>query len=131
MIRILIADDSSVIRDGLCGLLKLVSDFEIVGTAKDGLEAVEQAERLNPDVIIMDAQMPNMDGVEATRLIRKAGPIAGILSLSVFSEQMDACIEAGADGYLPKDCDLEELFKTIRQIAAKTEATRKLREARC
>ena len=126
MIRVLIADDSTAIRDGLSGLLKAVSDFDVVGLASDGLEAVQKAKELQPDVILMDAQMPNMDGVEATKTIRESGPIVGILFLSVFAEYLEPALTAGADGFLLKDCDLEELLPKVRHIAAKTQAARKL-----
>ena len=71
MIRVLIADDSPAIRDGLSSLIGAQSDFFVVGTAGDGLEAVEMAKDLRPDVVIMDAQMPRMDGIEATREIKR------------------------------------------------------------
>ena len=121
MIRILIADDSPIIQDGLCSLLGAHSDFEVVGTASDGLHAVEKAWELLPDVVIMDAQMPNMDGVEATRRIRQAFPDVGVLFLSVFMDYIEAGVGAGADGYLAKDCDPEELYSEVRRIAAKYE----------
>ncbi len=115
--RILIADDSAAIRDSLSGLLKLKSNFQLVGLASDGLEAVEKARELLPDVVIMDDQMPNMNGVEATRRIKQTLPGVGILLFSVFTDYTEAGMAAGADGYLMKDCELEELIAELKRIA--------------
>ncbi len=117
MIRVLIADDSAAIRDSLASLLNPTSGFRVVGLASDGLEVVEKGRELLPDVVIMDAQMPNMDGVEATRRIKQTIPSVGILLFSVFTDYMDAGIAVGADGYLMKDCELEELFTELKRIA--------------
>ena len=118
MIRILIVDDSAAMRDALSSLLNAAKGFEVVGFAGDGLEAVERAGELLPDVILMDAQMPNMDGVEATRHIKLNLPSVRVLSLSVFTDCLEASIAAGAEGYLMKDCEPEELFSELRRIAA-------------
>ncbi len=118
MIRILIVDDSAAMRDALSSLLNAANCFEVVGIAGDGLEAVERAGELLPDVVIMDAQMPNMDGIEATRHIKQTLPGVGVLSLSVFADYLEASIDAGAEGYLMKDCEPEELFSELRRIAA-------------
>ena len=128
MIRVLIADDSTAIRDAFTDLFKAVSDFDVVGLARDGQEAVRKARELQPDVILMDAQMPDMDGVEATKAIRESGLSVGILFLSVFARYMDTALAAGADGFLLKDCDLEQLLLKVRHIAAKTQAARKLKD---
>jgi len=122
MIRVLIADDSAVIRDCLSDLLGTQPDLQVVGTASDGLEAVEKSAQLLPDVVIMDAQMPNMDGVKATGRIKQATSNVGILFFSVFTDYLEASIAAGADGYLAKDCDSEELLSKVRDIAASTRA---------
>ena len=119
VIRVLIADDSPVMRDCLSGFLEQQSGVLVVGTAVDGLEAVQMVGEVMPDVVIMDAQMPNMDGVEATRRIRLAFPDVGVLCLSVFTDHAEASIEAGADGYLIKDCEPEELLPTLAHIVAK------------
>ena len=118
MIRVLIVDDSAAMRDALSSLLDAANCFQVVGTAVDGLEAVEKAGELLPDVVMMDAQMPNMDGVEATLHIKQILPGVGILVLSVFADYLEASIDAGAEGYLMKDCELEELFSELRRIAA-------------
>ncbi len=118
MIRVLIVDDSSAIRDGLSSLIDAQSDFFVVGTAGDGLEAVEKAKDLRPDVVIMDAQMPRMDGIEATRNIKRDFPDISILFLSTFADYIEAGRTAGCDGYLTKDCDPKQLYAEVRQIAA-------------
>ena len=118
MIQILIVDDSAAIRDGLSSLLNQQGDFEVIGFAGDGLEAVARARELLPDVVLMDAQMPNMDGAEATRHIKQTLPGIGVLSLSVFADCLEASIAAGADGYLMKDCGLQELLTELRRVAA-------------
>ena len=118
IIRILIADDSDAILDGLATLLNQTSGFQVVGLADDGLQAVEKARELLPDVVIMDAQMPNMDGVEATRRIKRELPGIGVLFFSVFADYLEASVAAGSDGYLNKDCSPSELFNEIKRIAA-------------
>lgn len=118
MIRVLIVDDSAAMRDALSSLLDAANCFQVVGIAADGLEAVEKAGELLPDVVMMDAQMPNMDGVEATLHIKEILPGVGILVLSVFADYLEASKDAGAEGYLMKDCELEELFSELRRIAA-------------
>ena len=128
MIRVLIADDSVAIRDSLASLLNPTSGFRVVGLAGDGLEAVEEARESLPDVVIMDAQMPNMDGVEATRHIKQTIPGVGVLLFSVFTDYMEAGIAAGADGCLMKDCEVKELFAELKRIATIATAGRQLPE---
>ena len=118
MIRVLIAEDSPHIRNSLSGLLAQEPDMDLVGSAGDGLEAIEKAKALRPHVVIMDAQMPVMDGVEATRRIKRTLPGVGGLLFSVFSDYVEASVAAGSDGYVTKDCSAEELFCEIRRIAA-------------
>ncbi len=117
IIRVLIADDHVAIRDSLSSLLNLKSGFQLVGLASGGLEAVEKARELLPDVVIMDAQMPNMNGVEATRRIKQTTPGVGILLFSVFTDYTEAGMAAGADGYLMKDCEVDDLFAELARIA--------------
>ena len=121
MIRVLIADDSDAVRGSLASLVNQTSGF-LVLLAGDGLEAVEKAGQLLPDVVIMDAQMPNMDGVEATRRIKRALPGIGVLFFSVFADYLEASVAAGSDGYLNKDCSPSELFTEIRRIALGSQA---------
>ncbi len=118
MIRVRIAEDSPHIRDSISGLLSEEPDMDLVGTAGDGLEAVEKAAALRPHVVIMDAQMPRLDGVEATRRIKAELPGVGVLFFSVFTDYVEASIAAGSDGYLTKDCSPADLFREIRRIAA-------------
>ncbi len=122
IIRVLIVDDSVAIRDGVASILNQASGFRVVGLAADGLEAVEKASELLPDVVIMDAQMPIMDGVEATRRIKRDLPSVGVLFFSVFADFVEASIAAGSDGYLNKDCSPSELFNEIRRIALGSQA---------
>ena len=118
MTRILIVDDSVAIREGLYSLLNRQPDFEVIGSAGDGREGLDKALELLPDVVIMDAQMPNMDGVEATRRIKEGSPSIGVLFFSVFTDYCERGITAGANGYLVKDCEPQELFSEVRRIAA-------------
>ena len=122
MIRVLIADDSVAIRDSLASLLNPASGFRVVGLAGDGLEASEKARELLPDVVIMDAQMPRLDGVEATRRVKRELPGVGVLLFSVFTDYMEEGIAAGADGYLMKDCEIKELFAELKRIATDSTA---------
>lgn len=122
MIRILVVDDSTAIQDGLSSLLNAQPDSRVIGTAMDGQEAVDKATRLLPDMVIMDAQMPCMDGVEATRIIKAALPSVGVLSFSTFVDRVEECLASGSDGFLVKDCEPAELYSEIRRIQARSEA---------
>ncbi|HDH09945.1 MAG TPA: response regulator transcription factor [Chloroflexi bacterium] len=117
-IRILIADDHAIVRKGIRALLATEADIEVVGEAADGKEAVEKAERLHPDVILMDLVMPGMDGIEATRRITTRQPEIRILVLTSFAEdeKVFPALKAGALGYLLKDAGPEELVRAIRQV---------------
>jgi hypothetical protein len=116
MIRLLIVDDHSVVRRGLETLLGTFADIEIVGTAADGLEAVQLAAERHPDIILMDLSMPNLDGFDATRQILAANPNIRIVALTSFSEQRKVfdAISAGAIGYLLKDSTPAELVEGVR-----------------
>ncbi len=118
MIRVLLADDHGVIRDGLGRLIGGLEDVELVGTAADGAEAVEQAERLRPDVVLMDLDMPRVDGIEATRRILAAQQ-TNVLVLTAFSDRprILGALEAGACGYLLKDAASEDVAEGIRAAA--------------
>jgi DNA-binding NarL/FixJ family response regulator len=115
-IRLLIVDDHEVVRAGLQGMLASQPDFEVVGEAADGIEAVEMVERVKPEVILMDLRMPRMNGVEATRRIRARWPEVRILVLTTYDTEADIlpAIEAGATGYLLKDIPRDELFRAVR-----------------
>jgi len=117
-VRILIADDHRILREGLRALLDQEPDFEIVAEAENGHEAVDAAERLRPDVIIMDIAMPDMSGIDATELIRKVVPEAKVLALSMHSEKrfVREMARAGANGYLLKDSAFDELIRAIHTI---------------
>ena len=117
-IRVLIADDHAIVRKGIRALLATETDIEVVGEAADGKEAVEKAERLHPDVILMDLVMPGMDGIEATRRITTRQPETRILVLTSFAEdeKVFPALKAGALGYLLKDAGPEELVRAIRQV---------------
>jgi DNA-binding NarL/FixJ family response regulator len=119
-IRVLIADDQRVVRDGLTMLVGLIDDVEVVGTAGDGLEAVERAEREHADVVLMDLRMPGMDGAEATRRIRASTPATQVLVLTTYAddESLFPALRAGARGYLTKDASAEEIEQAIRALAA-------------
>lgn len=117
-IRVLITDDHSIVRKGIRALLATEPDIEVVGEAGDGLAAVDQAQLLRPDVILMDMVMPHVDGIEAIRRITALQPGARILVLTSFAadEKVFPAIKAGALGYLLKDSGPEELVQAIRQV---------------
>ena len=117
-IRILLADDHEVVRDGLRAVLERQSDFRVVGVAADGRETVQMAQEHEPDVNLMDINMPNMTGVEATRQIKASTPDMKILTLSVHSRSplIAQMINAGASGYVPKSCAAKELVEAIRTV---------------
>ena len=120
MIRVLIVDDHHVVRQGLEQLLATAGDIEVVGTATNGLEAVEAVGALGPDVVLMDLSMPELDGVEATRQIAARYPSSRVLVLTSFSEQSRIleAISAGADGYLLKHSEPDEITAAIRSVHA-------------
>ena len=116
-IRLLIVDDHKVVRTGLRGFLELLDDFEIVGEGSNGVEAVEMATTLNPDIVLLDLMMPEMDGTEATRRILLANPDMKILILSSFSSEDDVlpAIRAGAMGFILKDISPDDLADALRE----------------
>jgi DNA-binding NarL/FixJ family response regulator len=117
-IRILIADDHHVVRRGLAFFLKTQRDIEIIGEAGNGREAVELARTLKPDLILMDLVMPEMDGIEATKIIKTEMPEVKIMMLTSFSDQdhVIPALEAGASGYQLKDIEPDELIHCIKKI---------------
>jgi DNA-binding NarL/FixJ family response regulator len=118
-IRLLIVDDHPVVRDGLRGMLERQPDFEVVGEAGDGKEAVDSAERLRPDIVLMDLRMPVMDGVAALGEIKTRQPQIQVLVLTTYDSDADIlpAIEAGAAGYLLKDSSRGDLYDGIRAAA--------------
>lgn len=119
-IRILVVDDHPVVRDGVTGMLAGPPDLEVVGEATDGNEAILAAQRLQPDVVLMDLQMPGTDGVAATAMIVGANPGVRVLVLTTYDDApgIRAALAAGAAGYLLKDTPSDELFAAIRNVAA-------------
>lgn len=119
-IRIVLADDQAIIRDGLETVLSLVDDFEVVGTAADGAEAVALIAAERPDVALMDLRMPVLDGAAATRRVTEETPGTAVLVLTTFADDADivTALRAGARGYLTKDAGRAELTAAIRAVAA-------------
>ena len=119
-IRILIADDHAVVREGLRAVLGSESDMEVVGEAATGKEVVERAAELRPDVILMDIQMPELNGIEATRRILDANPDVGVVVLTMFEDDdsVFAAMRAGARGYVLKGAPPSEILKVVRAVAA-------------
>ncbi|MFD6700284.1 MULTISPECIES: response regulator [unclassified Microbacterium] len=119
-IRIVLADDQAIIRDGLETVLDLVEDFEVVGTAADGAEAVALIAATRPDVALMDLRMPVLDGAAATRRVTAETPGTAVPVLTTFADDADivAALRAGARGYLTKDAGRAELAAAIRAVAA-------------
>jgi len=118
MIRLLLVDDQSIIREGLSSLLTAQPDLEVIGEAANGEEAVRQALSLNPDVVLMDIRMPVMDGVAAIRLLKGQAPEIKILVLTTFDDDryVAEAMAHGADGYLLKDTPSSELAQAIRSV---------------
>jgi DNA-binding NarL/FixJ family response regulator len=119
MIRVLLADDHGVIRDGLGRLIEALEDIELVGAAANGAEAVARCAELTPDVVLMDLDMPVLDGIEATRQVMLAQPTTAVLVLTSFSDRprIMGALEAGACGYLLKDVDAGAVADAIRAAA--------------
>ena len=117
-IRVLIADDHSIVRKGIRALLVTETDIEVVAEAEDGRQAVAEAERLRPDIILMDLVMPEMDGIEAIRQIKARQLEVRILVLTSFAadDKVFPAIKAGALGYLLKDSSPDELIRAIHQV---------------
>lgn len=117
-ITVLIADDHPIYRDGLASLLEPLPNIEVVGRAADGIEAVEQARESRPDVVIMDLQMPRLNGIEATRQVLAELPETGVLVITMGEDESTvfSAITAGARGYLLKGADADELVQAIRTV---------------
>ena len=119
-IRLVIADDHRLFRDGVASLLERAADIDLVGQAGTGEEAVGLVSGLQPDVVLMDLQMPGMGGIDATRIITAAHPSVGVIVLTMFEddESVFAAIRAGARGYVLKDADRGALLRAIRAVAS-------------
>ena len=119
-IKVLVVDDHTVVRDGLRFLLDAEEDIEVVGAAGDGREALKEAERVHPDVVLMDVAMPGLNGIEATRRFRKTLPDSKVLILSMHenSEYIHRALEAGARGYIVKESTGPEVAAAIRAVHA-------------
>ena len=119
VVRVVIADDHPVVRAGLRGMLKPESDIEVVAEAANGREAVSLVGRFEPEVVLMDLQMPELDGVAATKQIRDRHPDTNVLVLTTYDTDADItrAINAGATGYLLKDAPRQDLFRAIRAAA--------------
>jgi DNA-binding NarL/FixJ family response regulator len=119
VIRVVLADDHGVIRDGLGRLISALDDVELVGVAADGAEAVERCRETTPDVVLMDLDMPVLDGIQATRRVLAERPETAVIVLTAFSERprITGALEAGACGYLLKDVDAEHVAEGIRAAA--------------
>jgi NarL family two-component system response regulator LiaR len=119
-IRVLIVDDHAVVREGLRTFLELQDGIEVVGEAGDGLQALEQAQALSPDVILMDLVMPRLDGVAAMRLLRERDGDSRVIVLTSFldDDRLMPALQAGASGYLLKDVEPAELARAVRVVGS-------------
>jgi DNA-binding NarL/FixJ family response regulator len=119
-VRVLLADDQRVVRDGLVLLLGLLPQVEVVGSAADGEEAVERATALQPDVVLMDLRMPRCDGVEATRRLREQQPDIKVIVLTTYADDRSVieALRAGARGYLTKDAGADEIRQALHQVVS-------------
>jgi len=117
-IKVLLADDHTIFRKGLREIIGMQRDMTVAGEAKNGIEAVNKAEDLAPDIILMDIKMPILDGVKATRLITAQDERVGIIILTMYreDEHVFEAVKAGARGYILKDADLDELLKAVRSV---------------
>jgi DNA-binding NarL/FixJ family response regulator len=118
-IRVIIADDHTLFREGLKSLFRSIADIEIVAETSTGKSTIEEAARLQPDVILMDIQMPDINGIEATRQVLRASPHIGIVMLTMFEddESVFAAMRAGVRGYVLKGADQEVMLRAIRGVA--------------
>ncbi len=119
-IKVLIADDHQLFREGLVNLISSAPDIEVIGEAKDGMEATKQAKKLKPDLILVDIGMPNMNGIEATKTIKRDNPEIKIIAVSMHSDRqfVKGVLEAGADGYLLKNCTYRQLIDAIQSVVS-------------
>ena len=119
-IKVLIADDHQLFREGMVNLLSNVEAIEVIGQAKDGKETIERARQLQPDVILIDIGMPLMNGIDATRILKKEYPSIKVIAVSMHSDRqfVKGILEAGADGYLLKNCTYRQLIDAIHSVVS-------------
>jgi DNA-binding NarL/FixJ family response regulator len=119
-VRVLVVDDQQLIREGIASLLGIQQGIVVVGTARDGREAVEEAVALQPDIVLMDVRMPGMDGVEAVTVLRGRAPACRVIMLTTFDDEeyVVRALRAGAVGYLLKDLPARELANAVRLACA-------------
>jgi DNA-binding NarL/FixJ family response regulator len=113
-ITVLVADDDPVVREGLVAILEGQDDIEVVGEARDGQQTVELVQRLQPVVVLTDIAMPRLDGIEATRQIKRLLPQVAVIFFTVYGNQVMEALTAGGSRYLLKDCPVTELLTAIR-----------------
>ncbi len=120
MIRVVVVDDHPAVRLGLADFLDAQEGIEIVGQAENGAQAVEVSRSTNPDVVVMDIRMPELDGIEATRLIKESSPTTGVILLTAYEEDELAVAgrAAGADGFYLKGIFGTELVDRVREVSA-------------
>lgn len=116
--KVLIADDHQLFREGLVNLLSSAPDVEVIAEAEDGRDATEKTKKLKPDVLLIDIGMPHMNGIEATRVLKKDMPELKIIAVSMHSDRqfVKGILEAGADGYLLKNCTYRQLIDAIQSV---------------
>ena len=119
-ISVLIVDDMARVRQGLQTILQLSAGFEVVGEASDGLEAIQAAEKLRPDVVLMDLEMPVLGGLEATRRIKEQHPEIGVVILTIHGSDKvrEQAMSAGSDAFIEKEAPTERLVAAIREVGA-------------
>jgi DNA-binding NarL/FixJ family response regulator len=119
MIRVLLADDHTMLRDSVARLIEHTDGYELVGAARDGREAIDLAERCAPNVVLMDVEMPEMDGIAATAAITDASPDTRVVMLTTFAdrERVNDALDAGAIGYLLKDAEPADVVRAVRDAA--------------
>lgn len=120
VITIVLADDHALFRRGLRSMLELEPDLRVVGEATDGVEVQARVGELHPDLVLLDINMPQLDGIDAARALRRSFPYLGIVMLTMFGEDevIERALAAGADGYLRKDTPFDEIVATVRATAA-------------
>jgi two-component system, NarL family, response regulator LiaR len=133
VISVLLVDDHALLREGLCQLFQLEGDIQVVGEATDGLEAMQKIRKLQPDIVLMDINMPVVDGITLTRQVTQEFPMIAVIMLTMSrqSQQMLQAVKSGARGYLPKTASASEVAEAIRKVhneglAIKPEMTREI-----